>query len=201
MRRVAQLSVLVASVLATAFVIAFATSNAASQGSALAPGDGPAVRPPPVPGVAAAADPGAAAAAVESVDAQPVAAPADVAASVSLAKNDAVMRKILGPIGYSVAASQPWMSQDGTKQLGTELDLKLNSPLSGSAQLPGVRFSDDGKSYSQLMLNAAINGATTLTVLVDLQSQRVVSVMPPDSTLTELPGNAHITPTSGPNGD
>src|SRR5690349_223273 len=156
MRRVAQLSVLVAAVLGTAFVIAFATSNAASQGSALAPGDGPAVRPPPVPGVAAAVDPGAAAAAVESVDAQPVAAPADVAASVSLAKNDAVMRKILGPIGYSVAASQPWMSEDGTKQLGTELDLKLNSPLSGSAQLPGVRFSGDGSSYSQLMLNAAV---------------------------------------------
>jgi hypothetical protein len=51
------------------------------------------------------------------------------------------------------------------------------------------------------MLNASISDATTLTVFVDLQSERVVSVMPPDSTLTELPGNAHVTPSSGPNGD
>ena len=80
-------------------------------------------------------------------------------------------------------------------------DLKLDSPLTGSARLPGIRFNDNGKSYRQLMLNAAISDATTLTVFVDLQSQRVVSVMPPDATLTELPGNAHITPSSGPNGD
>jgi hypothetical protein len=93
------------------------------------------------------------------------------------------------------------MSEDGATQLGTELDLKLDAPLSGPARLPGVRFNDNGKSYRQLMLNAAISDATTLTVFVDLQSQRVVSVMPPDSTLTELAGNAHITPSSGPNGD
>jgi hypothetical protein len=199
MRRVAQLSVWVAAILGTAFIIAFATSNAASPDRSLAPNDGPIVRPPPVPGESAPADPGAADAA--QAPGRQRAAPADVAASLSLTKNDAAFRKILGSIGYSVADSQPWMSEDGATQLGTELDLKLDSPLSGPARLPGVRFNDNGKSYRQLMLNAAISGATTLTVFVDLQSQRVVSVMPPDSTLTELAGNAHITPSSGPNGD
>ena len=199
MRRLAQLSVWVAAVLGTAFIIAFATSNAASPNRSLAPNDGPIVRPPPVPGAHDPADPGAADAA-QAPGRQP-AAPADVAASLSLAKNDAVFRKILGSIGYSVADSQPWMSEDGATQLGTELDLDLDSPLSGAARLPGVRFNDNGKSYRQLMLNAGISGATTLTVFVDQQSERVVSVMPPDSTLTELSGNAHITPSSGPNGD
>ncbi len=199
MRRAAQLSVWIAAVLGTALIIAFATSNAASPNRSLAPNDGPTVRPPPVPGASDPADPGAAAAA-QAPGRQP-AAPADVAASLSSAKNDAVFRRILGPIGYRVADSQPWTSEDGATTLGTELDLDLDSPLSGPARLPGVRFNDNGKSYRQLMLNAAISGATTLTVFVDLQSQRVVSVMPPDSTLTELPGNAHITPSSGPNGD
>ncbi len=199
MRRLAQLSVWVAAVLGTAFIIAFATSNAASPNRSLAPNDGPIVRTPPVPGAHDPADPGAADAA-QAPGRQP-AAPTDVAASLSLAKNDAAFRRILGSIGYSVADSQPWMSEDGATQLGTELDLVLDSPLSGSARLPGVRFNDNGKSYRQLMLNAGISGATTLTVFVDLQSQRVVSVMPPDSTLTELSGNAHITPSSGPNGD
>ena len=199
MRRVAQLSVWVAAVLGTALIIAFATSNAASPNRSLASNNGPAVRPPPVPGTSDPADPGAADAA-QAPGRQP-AGPADVAASLSLAKNDAVFRRILGSIGYSVAHSQPWMTEDGATQLGTELDLELDSPLSGPARLPGVRFNDNGKSYRQLMLNAAISGATTLTVFVDLQSQRIVSVMPPDSTLTELAGNAHITPSSGPNGD
>jgi hypothetical protein len=199
MRRVAQLSVWVAAVLGTALIIAFATSNAASPNRSLGPNDGPAVRPPPVPGASDPADPGAADAA-QAPGRQP-AAPADVAGSLSLTRNDVVLRRIVGSIGYSVADSQPWMSEDGAAQLGTELDLKLDSPLSGPARLPGVRFNDNDKSYRQLMLNAAISGATTLTVFVDLQSQRVVSVMPPDSTLSELPGNAHITPSSGPNGD
>ena len=199
MRRVAQLSVWVAAVLGTAFVIAFATSNAASPDRALAPNDGPVVRPPPVPGADDPADPGAADAA--QAPGRRRAAPADVAASLSLARNDAAFRRILGPIGYSVADSQPWLSSDGATQLGTELDLELDSPLSGPARLPGVRFNDNGKSYRQLMLNASISGATALTVFVDQQSQRVVSVMPPDSTLTELAGNAHVTPSSGPNGD
>jgi hypothetical protein len=199
MRRIAQLSVWVAAVLGTAFIVAFATSNAASPNRSLAPNDGPIVRPPPVPGAADPADPGAADAA--QAPGRQHAAPADVAASLSLAKNDAVFRRVLGSIGYSVADSEPWMSEDGATQLGTELDLNLDSPLSAQARLPGVRFNDNGKSYRQLMLNAAISGATTLTVFVDLQSQRVVSVMPPDSTLTELSGNAHVTPSSGPNGD
>jgi hypothetical protein len=199
MRRAAQLSVWVVAVLATALIIAFATSNAASPNRSLVANDGPIARTPPVPGALAPADPGAAAAA-QAPD-RPSSSPADVAASLSLAKNDTVFRKILGSIGYSVADSQPWMSEDGATQLGTELDLKLDSPLSGSARLPGVRFNDNGKSYRQLMLNAAINDATTLTVFVDLQSRRIVSVMPPDSALTELSGNAHVTPSSGPNGD
>jgi hypothetical protein len=199
MRRIAQLSVWVAAVVGTALIIAFATSNAASPNRPSAANNGPSVRPPPVPGQAAPADPGAADAA--QAPGPERAAPADVAASLSLARNDTIFRKILGSIGYSVADSQPWMSEDGATQLGTELDLNLDSPLSGPARLPGVRFNDNGKSYRQLMLNAAISGATTLTVFVDLQSQRVVSVMPPDSTLTELSGNAHITPSSGPNGD
>jgi hypothetical protein len=199
MRRAAQLSVWVAAVLGAAFIIAFATSNAASPNRPLAPNDGPIVRPPAVQGEAAPADPGAADAA--QAPGRQRAAPADVAASLSVAKNDAVFRKILGSTGYSVADSQPWMSEDGETQLGTEVDLNLDSPLSGPARLPGVRFNDNGNSYRHLMLNAAISGATTLTVFVDLQSQRVVSVMPPDSTLTELSGNAHITPSSGPNGD
>jgi hypothetical protein len=199
MRRAAQLSVWVAAVLGTALIIAFATSNAASPNGPLAANDGPTMRPPPVPGTSDPADPGAADAA-QAPGRRP-AAPADVAASLSLARNDAVLRRVVGSIGYSVAGSQPWMSEDGATQLGTELDLKLDSPLTGSARLPGIRFNDNGKSYRQLMLNAAISDATTLTVFVDLQSQRVVSVMPPDATLTELPGNAHITPSSGPNGD
>ena len=199
MRRVAQLSVWVGAVLGTAFIIAFATSNAASPNRSLGPDDGPVVRLPPVPGAPDPADPGAADAA-QAPGRQP-AAPADVAASLSLAKNDAVFRRILGSTGYSVADSQPWLSEDGATRLGTELELNLDSPLSGPARLPGVRFNDNGKSYRQLMLNAAISDATTLTVFVDLQSQRVVSVMPPDSTLTELAGNAHTTPSSGPNGD
>jgi hypothetical protein len=199
MRRVAQLSVWVAALFAAAFIIAFATSNAANPTRALVPNDGPTLRLPPVEGSPDPADPGAAAA--QQAPGRQPAAPADVAASLALAKNDVVFRKILGSIGYSVADSQPWMSEDGATQLGTELDLDLDSPLSGPERLPGVRFNGNGKSYRPMTLNAAVDGATTLTVFVDLQSKRVVSVMPPDSTLTELPGNTHITPDSGPNGD
>ena len=70
-----------------------------------------------------------------------------------------------------------------------------------AVRLPGVRFKLDGDSYVPLMLNAQVSGATTLTVFVDEQSRRVVSIMPPDSTLTELSVNPHFTPPGGPEGD
>ena len=90
-------------------------------------------------------------------------------------------RKILGSTGFEVVASQPWTNEDGDRLVGTSLELKLDTPLSGSARLPGIRFNPGGSSYRQLQLNATVVGATTLTVLVDRQSGRVVSVMPPDS--------------------
>jgi hypothetical protein len=199
MRRVAQLSVWVGAVLGVALVLALATSHATTSPVPAGPDDVAPVRLPPAPGLPDPADPGGDAAA-RAPGRQP-AAPADVAASLTLVRNDVVLRRILGSVQYQVVGSQPWLNEAGDDVMGTELDLQLASPLSGPARLPGIRFNPDGKSYRQLMLNATISGATTLSVLVDLQSKRVVSVMPPDSTLSELPGNAHVTPASGPGGD
>ena len=199
MRRLAQLSVWVGAVLGVALVIAIATSGATSSSGLTAADDGLPVRPPPVAGIPDPPDPGASDAA-QAPGRQP-ASPADVAASLSLARNDVVFRKLLGSTQFEVVDSQPWLTGDGSRRLGTELDLKFDAPLSGAVRLPGVRFKLDGDSYVPLMLNAQISGATTLTVFVDEQSRRVVSIMPPDSTLTELSVNPHFTPPGGPEGD
>ena len=199
MRRLAQLSVWVGAVLGVALVIAIATSGATSSGGLTAADDGLPVRPPPVAGAPDPPDPGAGDAA--QAPGRQHAAPADVAASLSLARNDVVFRKVLGSTSFQVVDSQPWLTGDGSRLLGTELDLKLDAPLSGAVRLPGVRFKLDGDSYVPLMLNAQISGATTLTVFVDEQSRSVVSIMPPDSTLTELSVNPHFTPPGGPEGD
>lgn len=199
MRRLAQLAVWVAAVLAAASVIAIATSGAAPRSGPLAPDEGLPVRPPPVQGQPDPPDPGAADAA-RAPGRQPAAA-ADVAASLALARNDVTLRKIIGSTPYTVTSSQPWTTGDGSRQLGTQLEVKLDAPISGAMRLPGIRFNPDGSSYRPLALNAQVADASTLTLLVDLQSKRVVSVMPPDSALTELPGNEHSTPASGPNGD
>src|SRR5438128_1371272 len=199
MRRLAQLSVWVGAVLGVALVIAIATSGATSSCGLTAADDGLPVRPPPVAGPPDQPGPGSSEAA-RAPGRQP-AAPADVAASLSLARNDVVFRKLLGSTQFQVVGSQPWLTGDGSRRLGTELDLKLDTPLSGAVRLPGVRFKLDGDSYVPLMLNAQVSGATTLTVFVDEQSRRVVSIMPPDSTLTELSVNPHFTPPGGPEGD
>jgi hypothetical protein len=108
---------------------------------------------------------------------------------------------LLGGIRYTVVSASPW-TDDAGAQLGTVLSVSLSSPLSVTANLPGIRFAPDGSSYSELTIPAKVSGATTLTVLVDLRSHRVVSVMPPDSTLTETPQtkNATLTAPGGQNG-
>jgi hypothetical protein len=197
-RRLAQLAVWLTAVLGAALALSFATSNATSSGPA-ASDDGLPVRLPPAPGLADPSDPGAAAAA--RAPGRQSAAPQDVAASLALVRNDVTFRKILGSTGFEVVDSEPWTNEGGDRLVGTSLELKLDSALSGPVRLPGIRFNPGGSSYRQLKLNARVDGATALTVLVDQQSGRVVSVMPPDSTLTELSGNQHIPPASGPNGD
>jgi len=198
MRRLAQLAVWTTAVLGTALALSFATSNATSSGPAASEDSLP-VRLPPALGLADPPDPGAAAAA--RAPGRQSAAPQDVAASIGLARNDITFRRILGSTRFEVVDSAPWTNEGGDRLVGTSLELKLDSPLSGPVRLPAIRFNPGGASYRQLQLNARVDGATTLTVLVDQQSGRVVSVMPPDSTLTELSGNEHIPPASGPNGD
>jgi hypothetical protein len=200
MRRLLHLSIWVAAVLATGLVIAIATSSATPSSSNLATADPTPVRLPPIPGKPDPPDPGAADAAAHA-GGPPPAAPADLARALSIARSDATLQKILGSIAFQVTGSQPWFNSAGDQLIGTELDLRLSAPLSGAERLPGVRFNADGSAYRQLMLNARVTDASTMTVFVDLRSKRVVSAMPPDSTLTELPGNQHFTPTGGPNGD
>jgi hypothetical protein len=57
-------------------------------------------------------------------------------------------------------------------------------------------------SYSKLSIPAKVTGAMSLTVLVDLGLRQVVSIMPPDSTLSAVPGTSSVTVPApgGPNG-
>jgi hypothetical protein len=199
MRRLMHLSIWVAAVLVTGLVIAIATSSATLSSSSLAPAQALPVRLPPTPGKPDPPDPGAADAAAHA-NAPTGAAPADLARALGIAHSDATLRKLLGPITWQLTDSRPWFNSAGDQLIGAELDLRLNSPLSGDERLPGVRFNPDG-SYHGVTLNAHVAGATTLTLFVDFDSKSVMSAMPADSTMTELPGNRHFTIPAGGNGE
>jgi hypothetical protein len=126
-----------------------------------------------------------------------------VQAAEAVLETDQVFKKIIGGIGYTVTASTPWEDNAGASVLGTQLTLQLDSPLSGTFQLPGVSFpssvdpSTDPRTYQELMVPLTVTGATTLTVLVDLGAHKVASVQPPQSTLTATPNTPSYSSAQG----
>jgi hypothetical protein len=111
---------------------------------------------------------------------------------MSVLASSVAFKQIVGSIGYSVAASTPWEDGIGATNLGTMIDLKLASPLSGIFNFPGVQFTSP-TTYTKLSVPGAVSGVTTLTVLVDLRTKAVVSVEPPEGSVTATPN----TPTPG----
>lgn len=169
----------------TASILAIATSGAAPS-HPLAAQNGAPVRVPPVAGRADPPDPGAAAAAV-APRGPPAAGAADAAATRAVLRSDAALAQVVHGIPYRVTSISPWTDATGTSNLGTAVDVQLDAPLTVTTQLPGVRFNPDGTTYRQLTIPAHVTDATTLRLLVDLNTKRVVSAMPPDATLSPTP--------------
>lgn len=172
----------------TALALSLATNAAGPQAS---PPSVITVPAPPAPGTPSVLTP------PPGLQAQsPPANSADLAASEAVLSNDPTFQRLLGKIGYTVVSSTPWEDNAGSSQLGTELTLKLNSPLNGVFRLPGVSFDSPSnpRDYTPRMIPARVTGASTLTVLVDLGSHTVVSVLPPDSTLSPVAGTPAAPP-------
>jgi len=169
----------------TASILAIATSGAAPS-HPLAAQDGAPVRVPPAAGRADPADPGAAAAAV-APRGPPAASAANAAASRAALGGDATLARILQGIPYRITSISPWTDASGGSVLGTAVDIRLDSPLTATTELPGVRFDPDGVTYRQLRIPVHVTAATSFTLLVDVGTKRVVSAMPPDATLSPTP--------------
>jgi hypothetical protein len=101
--------------------------------------------------------------------------------------NDGTFAQLLHGIAYRVESVSPWTDATGHNQLGTVVDIQLDSPLTTTTRLPGVRFAADGTTYTKLLIPVRVTDATTLRLLVDLHAQQVVSVTPPDATLSPTP--------------
>lgn len=184
-RRLLPLAGWLVAIAGTALILAIATSGAAPSHT-LATQHGMPVRLPPPPGGPDPSDPGAASAAAAPKGA-PNASAADAAASRAVLGNDGTLAQILDGIAYRVVSIAPWTDGTGHSALGTVVDIQLAAPLTAITQLPGVRFTSDGSAYRQLTIPVKVTGATTLTLLVDLQAQQIVSAMPPDATLSPTP--------------
>ncbi|MGN6187492.1 MAG: hypothetical protein ACTHOE_01225 [Conexibacter sp.] len=169
----------------TALILALATSGAAPSHTLAAQNGAPVRVPPPQHG-AAPPDPGAAAASV-APHGPPSASAADAASSRAVLRSDATFADLLHGVGYRVVSISPWTDATGAGQLGTVVDVQLDAPLTATTELPGVRFDADGTTYRELSIPVKVTGATTMTLLVDLHSRRVVSAMPPDATLAPTP--------------
>jgi hypothetical protein len=182
--RLLSLAAWLAAIAGTASILALATSGAAPSHT-LATQRGMPVRVPPAPGRPDPSDPGASGAAVAPKGA-PNASAADAAASRVVLRNDGTFAQLLDGIAYRVESISPWT--DATSgQLGTVVDIQLDSPLTATTRLPGVRFMPDGATYRRLMIPVKVADATTIRLLVDLRSKQVVSAMPPDATLSAAP--------------
>lgn len=179
----------------TASILALATSGAAPSNT-LATQHGLPIRVPPTPGHADPSDPGASAAAAAPT-AAPSASTADAAASQAVLGDDDTFAQLLHGIAYRVVSISPWTDATGRAELGTVVDIRLDSPLTGTTRLPGVRFAPDGATYHRLTIPARVDGAMTLTLLVDLHSKQVVSAMPPDETLSATPDTRGLYPAPG----
>lgn len=184
-RRLLPLAVWLAAIAGTALILAIATSGAAPSHT-LATQHGMPVRPPPAPGRPDPSDPGASAATVAPKGA-PNASAADAAASQAVLRDDSTFAQLLHGIAYRIESISPWTDATGGSQLGTVVDIQLDSPLTATTRLPGVRFMPDGATYRRLTIPVTVADATTMRLLVDLRTQQVVSAMPPDSTLSATP--------------
>jgi hypothetical protein len=168
-----------------ASILAIATSGAAPSRS-LGTQAGAPVRVPPAAGRADPPDPGAAAAAV-APRGPPAASAADAASTRAVLRNDRTLAQVLHGIPYRITSISPWTDAAGGGVLGTVVEIRLDSPLTATTRLPGVRFNPDGASYRQLTIPVQVTAATTMRLLVDLRSQQLVSAMPPDATLSPTP--------------
>jgi hypothetical protein len=169
----------------TASILAIATSGAAPSHPLAAQGGVP-VRVPPVQGRPDPADPGAASATAAPKGA-PSASAADAAATRAVLADDGTLAGLLHGIAYDVVSISPWTDGTGRAALGTVVEIRLATPLTATTQLPGVRFGSDGATYRRLTIPAKVTDATTLRLLVDLNSKQVVSAMPPDAALSATP--------------
>ena len=184
-----------AAIAATASLLAIATSGAAPP-RPLAAQEGAPVRLPPAAGHADPSDPGAGAAAV-APRGPPSASAADAAAARAVLRDDGAFAQLLDGIGYRVTSITPWMDTAGSGQLGTVVAIQLDSPLTATTRLPGVRFAPDGSTYARISIPAQVTGATSMQLLVDLHSRQVVSAMPPDETLSPTPATRGVYPAPG----
>lgn len=194
-RRLLPLAAWLAAIAGTASILAIATSGAAPSHT-LATQTGAPVRLPPAPGRHDPPDPGAASAAA-APKGPPSASAAAAGASRAVLRNDGALAQLLHGVGYRVASISPWTDGSGRGELGTVVDIQLDSPLTTTTRLPGVRFAPDGSSYTRLAISAKVTGATTLRLLVDLHAQQVVSAMPPDATLSPTPDTHGLYPAPG----
>jgi hypothetical protein len=183
--RLVPLAAWLAAIAGTASILAIATSGAAPSQNLASQGGVP-VRVPPVQGQPDPADPGAASAAAAPKGAASASA-ADAAATRAVLANDGTLGQLLDGIAYDVVSISPWTDGTGRGELGTVVAIRLAAPLTATTGLPGVRFADDGTTYRTLTIPAKVSGATTLRLLVDLNSKQVVSAMPPDATLSATP--------------
>jgi hypothetical protein len=183
--RLGSLAAWLVAVAGTALILAIATSGAAPSHT-LVTQHGVPVRVPPASGRPDPSDPGAPAAAVAPHGA-PSASAADAAASRAVLGGDGTLAEVLHGIAYRVESISPWTDATGDRQLGTVVDVRLDTPLTATTRLPGVRFSADGATYRRLLIPAQVTGATTMRLLVDLHARQVVSAMPPDATVSPTP--------------
>ena len=185
-KKLVLLTAWLAAIAGTAAILAIATSGAAPSQPLAAQNGAPVRVPPAAAGHADPPDPGAAAAAV-APRGPPAASPADAAATRAVLGGDATLARILQGIPYRVTSISPWTDATGGGVLGTAVDIQLDSPLTATTDLPGVRFDPDGATYRQLTIPVHVTGATTFRLLVDVDARQVVSAMPPDATLSPTP--------------
>jgi hypothetical protein len=176
-----------ASPVGAAFATALLGPPGTSPGAAVAAAHS--VRVPPTPDNPAPADP-----AVPEASQGPTLASAQLEAATEAVNSNPFLKGLTRGNRYTVGNATPWTEKTSETVIGAELTLSLASPVNASTVLPGIRFPDGAvEGYTRLQIHARVENVTSLTVMVDLRTNAVVSVRPDDAAVvTELPGNVHF---------
>lgn len=108
--------------------------------------------------------------------------------------DDPILASLLHGTDYSIARFGPWTNEGSTQVVGTISELRLAEPIEATdVVLPGVRYNAAGTDYRPVDLHLTIEKARSLTVLVNLQAGRVVSIQPGfDADVSEAPATQHF---------